>query len=271
MHYVDEGQGDPMRFQHGNPTSSYPWRNIIPYLTGQARAISPDLIGMGKSDKPDLPYRFLDHYRYVEGFVEALGLERIALVVHDWGSGLGFHCWSQHPESVMGIAFTEAIWRPQKWECFPPGFRMGFWLVRVLAIGELMNGPSNMFVNQILPRTVVRTLTATEMACYREPYRTVKSRRPVWQWPKEILIDGKPSDVHAIVSAYHEQLKHSTVPKLVFCAHLGGLISHDDIAWIVESLPNTEAVDIGQGIHYLQEDNPRLIGDTIAKWYDRLA
>jgi haloalkane dehalogenase len=270
MHYVDEGRGDPVLFLHGNPTSSYLWRNILPYLSGKARAIAPDLIGMGKSDKPESPYRFFDHYRYLEGFIEALGLERITLVIHDWGSGLGFHYWSQHPENVRGIAFMEAIWRPLKWQQIPPGFRMGFRLFRTPLVGTLMNGPLNFFVNQLVPRAVVRKLSATERARYREPFGTVKSRRPVWQWPKEVPIEGKPADVTAIVQAYHERLIESPVPKLMFYAHPGGLISRESAEWIVENFPNTEAVDVGEGIHYLQEDHPHLIGEAIAAWYDRL-
>jgi haloalkane dehalogenase len=169
------------------------------------------------------------------------------------------------------MAFMEAMWRTQKWEYFPPDFRMGFRLFRTPLIGQLMNGPLNVFVNQILPQATVRTLSEAEMARYRAPFRTVKSRRPVWQWPMEIPIEGQPADVHAIVSAYHEQLKRSPVPKLVLYGHPGGLISPDSVPELVESLPNTQAVDIGEGIHYLQEDNPHGIGEALAAWLDRLA
>ena len=199
MHFIDEGEGAPILFLHGNPTSSYLWRNIIPYLTPHARCIAPDLIGMGRSDKPDLGYRFFDHARYVDGFIESMGLEDVTLVLHDWGSGLGFHYVRRHAENVKALAFMEAIVRPSSWSAFPKDFKMGFKLMRTPGIGWFMISVMNMFVNQILPQSVVRTLTQEEMRHYNAPYPTVGSRKPVRQWPCEIPIDGTPADVTDIV------------------------------------------------------------------------
>ena len=267
IHYIDEGEGQPVLFLHGNPTSSYLWRNIIPYLTPHARCIAPDLIGMGRSDKPDISYRFFDHYSYIEGFIETLGLKNITLVVHDWGSGIGFHYTAQHPENVRAIAFMEAILQTARWADFPSDFRMGFKLMRTPFIGWLMVSVMNGFVEQILPKATVRKLTDEEMAHYRAPYPTVRSRKPARQWPCEIPIEGKPADVTAAVKAYNQKLQESDIPKLLFYAHPGGLISKRTVEWCREHLPNFTAIDIGKGIHYVQEDNPHGIGEGLRAWF----
>ena len=216
MHYVDEGTGDPILFLHGNPTSSYLWRNIIPYIGSLGRAIAPDLIGMGKSDKPDLTYRFHDHYQYLEAFINELNLTNITLVIHDWGSGLGFHYAAQHPERIKAIAFMEAMLRPLNWSDFPPDFKTGFKLMRTTGIGWLMLNVANLFVKQILPQAVVRQLTEAEKAYYGEPYQTVASRKPVRQWPLEIPIEGKPADMYNIITHYNGWLQQTDIPKLLF-------------------------------------------------------
>ena len=270
MHYIDEGSGDPILFLHGNPTSSYLWRNIIPHLTPHGRCIAPDLIGMGKSDKPDLGYRFVDHVRYVDGFIEALGLENITLVIHDWGSALGFDYAMRHQANVKALAFMEAIIRPASWAQFPKDFKMGFKLMRTPGLGWLMISVANVFVKQILPQAIVRKLTTEEKALYAEPFPTVKSRKPVRVWPLEVPIDGKPVDVAALVTANCEKLQASELPKLLFYATPGGIIDAAAVAWCEEHLPSIQTVDIGEGIHYLQEDNPHMIGEELAKWYQAL-
>lgn len=270
MHYVDEGEGDPILFLHGNPTSSYLWRNIIPYVTPYGRAIAPDLIGMGKSDKPTLDYRFHDHYKYITGFIEALDLSNITLVIHDWGSGLGFHYAAQHPERIKAIAFMEAILRPLRWSDFPPDFRRGFQLMRTPGVGWLMLSVANGFVKQVLPQATVRKLSEEEKRRYAEPFPTVASRKPVRQWPLEIPIEGKPADMEAIVSNYNQWLQESSLPKLLFYASPGGLIPANLVEWCQQHLPNLKTVDIGPGIHYIQEDNPAQIGTELAAWYQTL-
>jgi haloalkane dehalogenase len=266
IHYVEQGVGDPIVFLHGNPTSSYLWRNIIPYAARVGRAIAPDLIGMGKSDKPDIEYSFFDHVRYVEGFIRKLDLERITFVVHDWGSALGFHYAMRHESNVKGIAFMEAILHSMRWDAFPPGFKVGFKLFRTPGIGWFMIAVMNVLVEQVMPKATVRKLGDREKAYYREPFKTVRSRRPVWRWPNEIPIDGKPADVFEAVSSYSEKLQRSELPKLLFHATPGGIIDEAGVEWAKRRLKNLTTVHIGRGIHYLQEDNPHLIGAELEKW-----
>ncbi len=269
MHYIDVGAGDPVLFLHGNPTSSYLWRNVIPHVRSKRRCIAPDLIGMGKSDKPALTYQFDDHYRYVLGFIDAMGLDQVTLVIHDWGSGLGFHFAAEHPDRVKGIAFMEAILRPAKWSQFPKDFKMGFKLMRTPVVGWLMISLMNFFVKKILPQATMRQLTDEEMKHYRAPYPTVASRKPVRQWPCEIPIDGQPKRMHDIVMNFHEKLKESTYPKLLLYAKPGGLITAQGVAWCQDNLQHLTSVDIGPGLHYVQEDHPHEIGQAIADWLDR--
>jgi haloalkane dehalogenase len=266
MHYVEEGKGDPILFLHGNPTSSYLWRNIIPHLSDQYRCIAPDLIGMGQSDKPDLEYRFVDHSRYVEGFIDALGLTNITLVIHDWGSALGFHYAMRNQGNVKGIAFMEAIIKPVKWADFPPGFKMGFKMMRTPGLGWLMISVGNAFIKKVLPQAIVRPLSAEEKTFYAAPYPTVASRKPVRVWPLEIPIEGTPADTHDIVSSYSDKLKQSQIPKLLLYGEPGGLINESVVQWCQANFPNLEAVNIGPGLHYLQEDNPHGIGKAIRSW-----
>ena len=270
IHYVDEGEGDPILFLHGNPTSSYLWRNVIPHLTEHGRCIAPDLIGMGRSDKPDLDYRFFDHVRYIEGFIEALQLKNITLVVHDWGSALGLHYAARHESNVKGVAMMEAILRPMRWSEFPAGYRVGFTLMRTPGIGWLMVSVMNSFLHRLLPSAIVRDLTAEEQRRYDEPFPTVKSRRPVRMWPAEIPIDGKPADVERAVGDYAAWLEKTDLPKLLFHAHPGGIISPSLVSQLEETLPSLETVDLGEGIHYLQEDHPHEIGEAVARWYEAI-
>lgn len=270
MHYIDEGEGDPIVFLHGNPTSSYLWRNIIPHLTPHARCIAPDLIGMGRSDKPDIGYRIADHIRYMDAFIDALGLKNITFVLHDWGSSLGFDHAVRNDANIKGLAFMESILRTYTWADFPPDFKMGFRLFRAPVIGWLMICGMNAFIKKVLPSAIVRKLSEQEMAFYGEPFKTIKDRKPVWVFPNEIPIDGHPADVVEMVERYSKWLAATDIPKLFFYAHPGGLISSEGVTWCRENLKNLEAVDIGKGIHYLQEDNPHLIGEELAKWYKGL-
>jgi len=271
IHYVEQGQGAPILFLHGNPTSSYLWRNIIPHAASRGRAIAMDLIGMGKSAKPDIAYRFFDHVPYVDGFIDALGLKGITLVTHDWGSGLGFLYARRHAENVRAIVFMEAIFRPVRWSDFPPGFRRGFKLMRTPGVGWLMISGLNLFVNKVLPSAMVRSLSEKEMAHYREPFPNPRSRRPVRRWPLEIPIEGHPADVHEAVSANNAWLQETEIPMLLFHADPGGFIQERDVAWCREHIKNLTTVAIGPGIHYLQEDNPHQIGEELATWIGGLS
>jgi haloalkane dehalogenase len=271
IHYVDEGQGDPVLFLHGNPTSSYLWRNIISYVTSQARAIAPDLIGMGKSDKPDLDYRFVDHSKYVEGFIEKLGLENITFVIHDWGSALGFHYAARHQDNVKGLAIMEAILLPvPAWDTFPADFRQIFQAFRTPEVGWDLIVNQNIFVERILPGGIARKLSEEEHNRYREPYREPASRKPLWRWPNEIPIAGEPADVVQLVGAYNAWLQQTELPKLLYYADPGALMPGPVVDWANQSLRNLEAVDLGRGIHFLQEDHPHRIGEEFSRWYRSL-
>ncbi len=267
MHYVESGAGDPILFLHGNPTSSYLWRNVIPHLSAQGRCIAPDLIGFGRSDKPDIGYRFFDHVRYVDGFIAALGLSNITFVIHDWGSAIGFDYAMRNEDNVKGLAFMEAILAAASWDQFPKDFKLGFRLFRTPGIGWAMIVPMNAFLKKVLPEAIVRDLSDAELERYLEPFPTWRSRRPIRRMPCDIPIDGKPADVTAAVETYSGKLQRSQLPKLLLTAEPGGLISPARAAWAQSHLPNLEIVGIGPGIHYLQEDNPHLIGREIAAWH----
>ncbi len=267
LHYIDEGEGETVLFLHGNPTSSYLWRNIIPHVTPRSRAVALDLVGMGKSDKPDIEYRFFDHVRYVDGFIEKLGLENFSLVINDWGSGLGLHYASRHPGNVKAIALMESIIAPvPSWDAFPAEFVETFQAFRTPEVGWDMIVNQNMFVEQILPGAIVRDLSEEEMERYREPYLDPASRKPVWRWPNELPIAGEPAEVVDAVATYNGWLQESDVPKLLFHAAPGALVPPEMVEWCVANLENLETVDLGEGIHFLQEDHPHEIGTELARW-----
>lgn len=270
MHYIDEGEGDPILFLHGNPTSSYLWRNVIPHLEGQARLIAPDLIGMGKSDKPNIDYTYDDHYAYLEAFIEELGLINVTLVIHDWGSALGFRYAQTHADNIKGIAFMEAILKPMRWSELPADMKTPFKMMRMPYLGWLMISVLNMFVNKMIPDTIKRTLNAEEMAYYRAPYHTIKSRKPVRVWPQQVPIDGSPKRNHQLIESYSQWLQNSKIPKLCLHSHPGAIINAENVQWIEKSIPNTKIVDIGEGVHFVQEDNPHGIGKAISEWYGKI-
>ena len=264
MAYVDTGAGDPIVFLHGNPTSSYLWRNIIPYVTGQRRCLAPDLVGMGDSSKSSSgTYRFVDHARYLDGWFDALGVTRnVVLVVHDWGSALGFHWARRHPGRVTGIAYMEAIVRPVTWQEWPETARKIFQAMRSPA-GEEMVLQKNVFVERILPASVIRGLGTEEMERYRAPYREAgESRRPTLTWPREIPVDGEPADVAQIVREYGEWLAKSPVAKLFVNADPGSILvgAQRDFC---RSWPNQQEVTV-RGSHFIQEDSPDEIGRALA-------
>ena len=270
MHYVEGGHGDPILFLHGNPTSSYLWRHILPHLESGARVIAPDLIGMGKSDKPDLEYRLVDHVRYVEGFIEALGLQQVTLVVHDWGSALGFHYARRHETNVKGVAFMEAIVRSMTWAEWPHTVRPLFQAFRTPEVGWDLIVNKNVFVEQVLPGAIQRKLTDDEMQSYREPFIEPSSRKPVWRWPNEIPVDGHPEEVVQLVDTYTSWLATSEVSKLLLYATPGALIRKEQVQWCRDHINNLETVDLGPGLHFVQEDRPDEIGRALREWYERL-
>ena len=271
VHYVDEGSGDPLLFLHGNPTWCYLWRNVIPHLTSRTRCIAPDLIGMGKSGKPNIEYRFFDHVKYIEGFIETMRLRNITLVIHDWGSALGFYYAMRHEDNIKGIAFMEALLAPApSWEIMPEGARSLFQSFRTPDVGWDLIVNKNIFIEEVLPGAILRKLTAREMDYYRLPYREPSNRKPLWRWPNEIPIAGEPRDVAEAVAAYNHWLQKTDLPKLLFYATPGAILRTPLVEWCKRNLRNLKTVDIGPGIHFLQEDNPHLIGSELAQWYASL-
>ncbi len=270
MHYVDEGQGDPVLFLHGNPTSSYLWRNIIPYVSDDARTIAVDLIGMGLSDKPDIEYSYNDHAKYLNAFIEKLNLKNVTLVVHDWGSGLGFNYAATHEDNIKGIAFMESLIAPFTWETIPVEGRDMIKAIKTPGVGEEMVMNKNMFLEKFLPSAVVRDLTKEELQYYRAPYPTPESRKPVWKWPTEIPVSGTPANVHKIVANYHEWLQTTTVPKLLLSATPGMMIKEAEVKWVKRNMKNVDIVNVGKGLHFIQEDNPHAIGEAISNWYQQI-
>lgn len=270
MHYVEEGEGTPILFLHGNPTSSYLWRNVMPYAAQHGRAIAVDLIGMGNSAKPDIAYRFADHVRYIDGFIEALGLTNITFVIHDWGSTIGFHYAARHPGNVRGISFMEAIIRPAKWADATLAQRLLFKRMRHPVRGERMIVKKNFFIKRLLPMMVVRKLTAQEKAAYNAPFLDSATRTPIAQWPREIPFDGDPADNHEMIGAYWSWLQITEIPKLLLWAKPGALISPSAAAGLTKALPNLESVFIGRAKHYVQEDQPDAIGEALSNWLARL-
>jgi haloalkane dehalogenase len=275
MAYVDVGEGDAIVLLHGNPTSSYLWRNVLPHLQPRGRCIAPDLIGMGDSDKlPDSgpgSYRFVEHRRYLNALLEALDVrERVTFVVHDWGSALGFDWANRHREAVKAIVYMEAIVRPQGWDHWDNmNMRPLLQALRSEA-GEVMVLQDNFFIEKILPGAILRTLSAEEMTEYRRPFAEPgEGRRPTLTWPREIPIDGDPADVAAIVAAYAGWLATSDVPKLFLKGEPGALLAGGANLETARAWPAQTEVTVA-GVHFLQEDSPDEIGRAIAGWMGAL-
>lgn len=269
MAYTERGEGDPIVLLHGNPTSSHLWRDVIPHLAPLGRCIAPDLIGMGDSDKlpdsgPD-SYRFVEHRRYLDALLEALGVERdVTLVVHDWGSALGFDWARRHPDAVRGIAFMEAIVRPLSWAEWPEWAKGVFAGMRS-EDGEEMVLEKNVFVERILPGSVLAPIDEGDMAIYRSPYTEPgESRRPTLTWPRQIPFDGEPADVHDVVADYAAWLATGPVPTLFVDADPGAILV-GEAREFARSWPRQSEVRVA-GNHFVQEDSGDEIGRAIAAW-----
>jgi haloalkane dehalogenase len=269
MAYVEVGQGDPIVLLHGNPTSSYLWRNVLPHLQPLGRCIAPDLIGMGDSEKlPDSgrdSYRFVEHRRYLDALLEALDVhERVTLVIHDWGSALGFDWANRHREAVK----VSRTWR-RSWGRSTGTMRPALQGLRSEK-GEEMVLQNNFFIEKILPGAILRPLSAEEMAEYRRPFAEPgEGRRPTLTWPRQIPIEGEPADVTEIVTAYADWLAKSSVPKLFLRAEPGGILAHSAVLDLARSFPVQTEVTIA-GLHFVQEDSPDEIGRAIAGWIPTL-
>ena len=272
--YVEVGEGDPIVLLHGNPTSSYLWRNVIPELAGKGRVIAPDLIGQGDSEKlpasegPDR-YSFDTAYHYLNGLLASIGADqKVTLVIHDWGSGLGFYWAQQHPDAVRGIAYMEAIVCPISWDDWPEsargifqGFRSGK--------GEDLVLQRNLFVEAVLPSSILRKLGDEEMQHYRAAFSTPDDRQPTLNWPRQIPIDGEPAHMVERVNSYGQWLaSNATLPKLFINAEPGSILTGKPREFC-RSWPNQTEVTV-KGAHFIQEDSPQEIGRAVAAWIDSL-
>lgn len=271
MHYVEQGQGDPIVFIHGIPTSCYLWRNILPPIAKHARCIALDLIGMGKSDKPDIEYTVFDHIKYVNGFVEALDLKNVTFVLHAWGSVIGFEVARHHQDRLRAIACLESHLR------VPDSRDMVSLPVQELtAILELPDGGydivmnSNYFVNRVLPRGVLRRLSEKELRHYQEPFNQPGSCKPLWQYLQDLPLGDENNEVTQLISKYSEWLKTCDVPKLMMYAIPGFITTVATVQWAKENISNIKSVDVGDGLHYAQESNPEKIASEIESWYTSL-
>jgi haloalkane dehalogenase len=269
MHYVEQGEGPPMLLLHGNPTSSYLWRNVIPHLSKDHRVIAVDLIGMGASGKPDIDYRFADHVRYIDAFIEAMALKDVVLVLHDWGGGVGFDHAMRHQDNIRGIAFFEAVVVTTKWSDLTPPERYLFKTMRSDA-GDALLINENYFVEKLVPAFSGRALTDREMAAYRAPFLDPSSRKPARVWPQEVVFDGEPADNAARITATYEKLKASKVPLLLLTADPGAIMKPALVARLQADLPRMQTEKVGPGLHYVQESQPTNIGRAVHEWASQL-
>lgn len=272
IHYVDVGSGTPVVFIHGNPTSSYLWRNIIPIVAKGHRAIALDLIGMGKSDKPKIGYRLEDHIRYFDGFMKALNLKECFLVVHDWGGAIGIDYAMRHQNQVKGIVMMETLIRPMKWSEWGMINTYMFKKFRDPEEGYDLIVKQNYFVNTLVPLMSGRKMSEAEMTAYRAPYINEADRIPVRNFPAEIPIDGTPKDNHDRIQANYLELQKSKVPLLLLLGKPGAIMeSSEYVDSFKKDLPRMKVEEIGPGMHYLQESQPTKIGEVSAKWIDSLS
>ena len=271
--YVDEGAGDPIVLLHGNPASSFLWRNIIPELTQSGRVIVPDLIGHGDSDKlpasegPDR-YTLEVAYHYVEELLKTIGADKnVTLVIHDWGSGIGFLWAMRHSEQMKGIAYMEAIVKPMSWDDWDQdaaGIFKGFRSEK----GEDLILNRNMFIEAVLPASVMRTLTEAEMNTYRAPYVNADDRQPLLNWPRQIPIEGEPENIVALVNEYGAFMASSEMPKLFINADPGSILTGRQREFC-RTWRNQQEITV-KGLHFIQEDSPLEIGQAVAKWVDNI-
>lgn len=271
--YFEEGEGDPVVFLHGNPTSSYLWRNVVPHVAGLGRLIAPDLIGMGDSEKLYNPgpgsYRFFEHRRFLDGLLDHLGVaDRVLLVVHDWGGALGFDWANRHRKAVKGVCYMETIVRPMAWEEFNQQARPVFEGFRSEK-GEEMILEKNLFVERVLPGSILRVLKQEEMEAYRKPFLTPgEDRRPTLSWPRDLPIGGEPCDVVAVVQDYADWFAENEVPKLFIDADPGAILIGPQrdfcLGW-----PNQDVVKVS-GSHFIQEDSADEIGAALSAWLKTL-
>ena len=287
IRYVEAGAGRPVLFVHGNPTSSFLWRGVVPHVAPLGRCVAVDLVGMGGSDKPDVPYRFADHGAYFEGFVDALGLDDAVLddavlddvvlddavlddavlVAHDWGVSLGLDLFARRPGLFRAVAWMEGRLRPvPDWDAFDEGGRALFQEIRTPAGGRRLVIEENVFVEEILPAATGRALSAEELAAYRAPYREPSSRLPLLRWAEAIPVGGEPADVARVIDRYRAALVASAVPKLLVVGDPGELVGPAEVAWCRRELASLTIAEAGPSGHFVPEDQPAAVGRAVAEW-----
>ena len=271
--YIDEGHGDPIVLIHGNPTSSFLWRNIVPELLNSGRVIVPDLIGQGDSEKLPVSdgsdrYSLEVAYKYVDGLLQNIGADNnVTLVIHDWGSGIGFLWAMRNPNAVKGVAYMEAIVKPMSWDDWPEG-GVGIFKGFRSEKGEDLILNRNMFIEGVLPSSVIRELSENEMNAYRAPHLKEEDRQPLLNWPRQIPLEGEPKNVVSLVNDYGAFMSSSNIPKLFINADPGSILLGKQREFC-RSWPNQKEVTV-KGIHFIQEDSPFEIGQAVAEWLETI-
>jgi haloalkane dehalogenase len=271
IHYAEQGEGKPFVFLHGNPTSSHVWRNVTPAFGPEVRCLAPDLIGMGRSGKPDIDYSFADHARYLDAWFDALDLRDVVLVGHDWGGALAMDWAARHPDRVRGLVLMETIIRPLSWDDMP-GARPRYELLRSAA-GEVKVLDENFFIEQAIRLTIQKGISDADLDVYRQPYPTRGSRRPLLAWPRSMPIEGEPADVVERIEAYDRWLGESDdVPKLLLTFDGTAetlLVGPEIIDWCRENVANLDVRNCGPAKHIVPEDQPEAIAAAILEWVGR--
>jgi haloalkane dehalogenase len=271
IHYQDSGSGTALVFLHGNPGSSYLWRNVLPRV-GRGRLLAPDLIGMGRSGKPDIPYAFADHARYLDTWFDALDLAQVVLIGHDWGGALAFDWAARHPERVLGIAFLESIVKPMAWEELSPQARKRSEAIRAAGTGEDLVLEQDLFIRQAFTGGVLTPVAGEDLEAYLAPYPTRDSRRPILAWARQLPLGGEPAELIARIEAYDAWLATSTsVPKLLmtFQGSPTLLIGEEMATWCAANIAALEIVACGEAGHHAPEDRPAEIAAAVSAWADR--
>lgn len=271
MHYIDEGKGDPIIFVHGIPASNYLWRNIIPYCTDDARCIAVDLIGCGKSDKPDIKYTIHDHIQYFTQFIEAMDLKNMTFFVHGWGSIIGLDYAMKNENQMKGLALVESHLRPtEDWDmvALPVQQIASSFGDKDQSYHSIIN--TNYFMDEIFPSGSLRHFTEKELDYYRKPFSTPESRQLIWQYLQEVPTGKKVTEATKIIREYSIKLQNSVIPKLLFYVVPGFITTMETVCFARDNFSHLTLVDIGEGLHYVQECNPHRIGEELMKWYRNL-
>ncbi|WP_423064082.1 haloalkane dehalogenase [Candidiatus Paracoxiella cheracis] len=267
IHYIEDGTGDPVIFLHGMPTSSYLWRNIIPSLADKAHCIAPDLIGMGRSDKPPIDYTIFDHIKYIEGFIETLGLENITFVLHGWGSVVGFDYARRHEDKIKALAFYESHVRPTTdWDMFSLPVQQLATLLKRPGASYHAIVEQNYLINKLLPNGVLRKLSEEELEQYRKPFPDAQSRKPLWQYIQDLPL-GNGNGVVALIDKYSQWLQHAPQPKLMMYAIPGFITTMATVQWAKSHIQNLTLVELQDALHFAQESMPDIFCKELRSWY----